>query len=454
MANRFYTTEKLGPKQSLTPEGFLLCEEVPIARTGLLVYGPDETPIEAGPNGVVKIIREESEVFHPDAIASFMGKPVTNDHPYEDVTPDNWKELAVGTCMNPRRGVGAMDDLLIADLLITSKSAILLIKEGKREVSCGYEADYEEVAPGAGKQTDIRGNHIALVESGRCGARCAISDHSTINKEATMAKKQSWIDRLKSAIKTKDDAEVENLLKEAHAEAKDDESIMGGTEEGGDTHIHIHSGNEPATSNPAMDDETTGRAKFTDDDIQEHMDQNAAEHAAFTSRLDAIEAALKGGAEDDDMTEEGMMDEMPEAANKEDVMKAKDSRYLKDSYRMAVSQAEVLVPGIRVPVFDQAAKPGQSYKKICGLRRQAIDLAYSQPDTRGMIDDLLTGKTLDTKGMSCDAIRSLFNAAAAMKRNANNAGGGRQVASVASGKSSIKSIADLNKANKEHWKNS
>jgi hypothetical protein len=446
---QFYTTERLGPKQSLTPEGFLLCEEVPIARTGFLIYGPDETPIEPGPGGFVKIYRDPEEVFHPDAMASFMGKPATNDHPDEDVTPENWRELAVGTAFNIRRGVGAMDDLLLADLLITCPVTIKLIQEGKREVSCGYEADYDEIAPGAGRQTSIRGNHIALVESGRCGPRCAISDHSTINQqEAIMAKKKaSWYDRLKVALSTKDEAEVEELMKSPPKEVHDDEEPISGGGEGGDTHIHVHTGGETAASGEG--------AETQDDPMAEYMAQNDADHQEFRERLEALEAAMNpAGGEDEETTEiEGALkEEAPEGTDDEEVIKAKDSRYLGDSFRDTASRAEILVPGIRIPAFDSAAKPVQSYKKICGLRRTALDLAYSQADTRGMIDDALAGKTLDTKNMTCDAVRHIFLAASAMKKNANNAGGHRSKDDRATKPApGIKTIADLNKANAKHW---
>jgi uncharacterized protein len=35
---KFYVTERIGPKPGFTPEGFLLCEEVPIARVGIMDY--------------------------------------------------------------------------------------------------------------------------------------------------------------------------------------------------------------------------------------------------------------------------------------------------------------------------------------------------------------------------------------------------------------------------------
>lgn len=441
----FYTTEKLGPKQSLTPEGFLLCEEVPIARTGFLIYGPDETPIEPGPEGFVKIFRDPEEVFHPDAMSSFMGKPATNDHPDEDVTPENWRELAVGTAFNIRRGLGAMDDLLLADLLITCPVTIELIQSGKREVSCGYEADYEEIAPGAGKQTSIRGNHIALVESGRCGPRCAISDHSTVkSKEATMAKKKaSWFDRLKIAMKSKDEAEVENLLENPPEGVHDDGDIP---EEGGDTHIHVHTGGEP--SNPVTENVST-----EDDPMAEYMAQNDADHEEFRQRLSALEAKMGSGESEDDNEEieNALKEEAPDGTDDEEVIKAKDSRYLGESFRDTASRAEILAPGIRIPAFDSAAKPTQSYKKICGLRRSALDLAYSQPDTRGMIDDVLAGKTLDTKNMTCDAVRHVFMAASVLKKNSNNSGGHRAHDDHTQKPVGIRTIKDLNEANQKHW---
>ena len=42
---RYYSVEDLGPSQRLTPEGFLICEGVPIARTGTQVYMAEEVDL-------------------------------------------------------------------------------------------------------------------------------------------------------------------------------------------------------------------------------------------------------------------------------------------------------------------------------------------------------------------------------------------------------------------------
>ena len=439
----FYTTERLGPKQSLTPEGFLLCEEVAIARTGMMVYGPDETPIKEGPDGYVKIFRNEEDVFSPVTIASAQGKPVTNEHPDDDVDPSNWKELTHGIAMNVRRGIGAQDDLLLADFLITTEEGIKVVQSGKTEVSCGYEADYEETAPGVGKQTDIVINHIALVDQGRCGPRCAISDHKPeIGVEPMAAKKSKMLDALMRAFKAKDAEEVEKLAEEVHDEDGDGE----------EAHIHIHNeGGESAG-------ESAGEARFTDDDeFQAHVTRNDAEHAEMFARIEELEklvAAMGGGSEtaEDAEIEGQFKEEAPEGTNDDEVMKAKDSAYLGDSFRDTVALAEILVPGIKIPTYDRAADPKKTFRQICNLRRQALDLAYVHPATRAIVSELVSGKTLDTGNMTCDAVRTMFRSAAALRRSQNNSAthdSRDRFTSVA--KPEIKSLADINKMNAAIW---
>lgn len=180
---RFYTTSDISRNRSLTPEGFLICRNVPIARTGEQIYHGSEVPVTPGTDGTVTIVRDEAEVFHPDTIASFEGKPFTLYHPEDAVTPENWSELSKGHAQNVRRGEGLEADTLLADILVMDRDTIDKLDD-IREVSCGYDAEYEEIAPGRGRQTKIRGNHVALVEKGRCGSLCAIHDHKAKDGEA------------------------------------------------------------------------------------------------------------------------------------------------------------------------------------------------------------------------------------------------------------------------------
>lgn len=85
----FHTVEQISPNRALTPEGFLLCLDVPVARVGEMVYMKGEIPLEAASDGTIHVIRDAATLFAPAAVASYNGKPVVNDHPPDDVRPEN-----------------------------------------------------------------------------------------------------------------------------------------------------------------------------------------------------------------------------------------------------------------------------------------------------------------------------------------------------------------------------
>ena len=162
------------------PEGYLLCLNVPVARTGTQDYLPEELGLAGPPGGnrpspFIPVLRPENEVFSPETIASFEGMPVTNDHPPDGVDLANIRRLQAGHAHNVRRGTGAESDLLLADLIITDPGLIGAVLAGKREISCGYNYELCE-ENGRYVQRKIRGNHIAVVDAGRAGPRVAIQD--------------------------------------------------------------------------------------------------------------------------------------------------------------------------------------------------------------------------------------------------------------------------------------
>ena len=99
---RAFYGARLSPHMTETPEGFLICQGVPICRTGKQQYLPREIG-EKG-DGLVDVYREEEEVFKPSAMASFEGKPVTDDHPPKEVDPNNYGNYMKGVVQNVRRG--------------------------------------------------------------------------------------------------------------------------------------------------------------------------------------------------------------------------------------------------------------------------------------------------------------------------------------------------------------
>ena len=160
------------------PEGYLLCLNVPVARTGAQEYLPGELGL--GGAGTVPVYRPEEEVFSPATVASFEGMPVTNDHPPEGVDVTNIRALQKGHAHNVRRGSGEESDLLLADLIITDPALITaILEDGKREISCGYTYELCE-ENGQYVQRQIRGNHVAVVDAGRAGSRVSIKDEHPV----------------------------------------------------------------------------------------------------------------------------------------------------------------------------------------------------------------------------------------------------------------------------------
>lgn len=179
----YYGTE-LSPNQIETAEGFLICKNVPIARTGMQEYTARDLMLDGDPERMIKVNRYETDVFEPAAMASFEGKPVTDGHPPEEVEPANFASYAKGHIQRVRRE----GDFMVADLYINDPILINDVRNGiKREVSCGYICEY--TADGDGyKQSKIRGNHVAVVPRGRAGHEVAIKDESPVKGGDIMGK--------------------------------------------------------------------------------------------------------------------------------------------------------------------------------------------------------------------------------------------------------------------------
>lgn len=200
-------SQRISANRSITPEGYLLCDGVILSYAGSFDYLPSEVGI-ASPSGVVKVERTEEEIFKPEAIASFNGKPIVIGHEEGFATPENWKDRAVGTVQNARREVRDGVPCLVADLLITDAEAIEKVQSGELpEVSCGYSAEITEDSPAHGFQTGFVGNHVALVKEARLGKMCHIGDSKMDFKSA-----------IRKAFADGDSEAMENILSELNEE--------------------------------------------------------------------------------------------------------------------------------------------------------------------------------------------------------------------------------------------
>lgn len=195
---RAYYGYTLSPNQLETNEGFLICRNVPISRTGDQDYIGTEIGLDDA--SMHSVHRKSEEVFSDAALASFEGKPVTDDHPPELLTPDTARMYEKGHAQNIRPGIGEWEGYVLADLHIHDRDLIEKIQNGKREISCGYECEYLQEPDGSYSQHKIRGNHIAVVDKGRAGKRAAILDADTKQAQTAPERTESMKKKRNSTL--------------------------------------------------------------------------------------------------------------------------------------------------------------------------------------------------------------------------------------------------------------
>ena len=88
--------EKLSPHKSKTPEGYLICRDAILARTGAQEYYASELyPNWGDEDRKISVMRKPEQVFSEQTLASFENKPITVEHPSEDVNSGNIKDYSV-----------------------------------------------------------------------------------------------------------------------------------------------------------------------------------------------------------------------------------------------------------------------------------------------------------------------------------------------------------------------
>lgn len=279
-----YYGDRISPHMTDTPEGFLICHDVPIARTGPQDYLAREMMLDGDPERIVTVQRHPEDVFEAATLASFEGKPVTDGHPPENVGPENYSAYTKGHVQNVRRS----GDYIVADLYINDANLAEEVRNNvKREVSCGYLCSY--VPDGAGyRQSNIRGNHVAVVPKGRAGAAVAIQDTAPeAEKGGNKHMNEFWKSVLHAFGMAAKDASPEELDKmvETAATALDAEPAEKAPEAA------------PAEEKPAEDAETIEAPKG--DDIGSKLDRI----------LEMLEAKSRGGEGEHRLHDESDIDE-------------------------------------------------------------------------------------------------------------------------------------------------
>lgn len=162
-------------KATYTPEGYL--EDTPIlTSTGIFEY--------TNPDGSIRReLRLPEEVFKPESLASYCGKPICITHDAGLITKDNVHENAVGTILSEgfRDGASVRAKIIIHD---TDEMKLA----GLKELSLGYNLDLDETPgewngqPYDAVQRNIVINHLALVLEARAGEQARLNIDSRDRK--------------------------------------------------------------------------------------------------------------------------------------------------------------------------------------------------------------------------------------------------------------------------------
>lgn len=153
------------PRISQTKAGYLKGDAI-VGRTGVQKY------INA--DGTERLeLRHPNDICAPESLETLKAIPITNDHPTTLVNVDNAGELLIGLTGETVRVDG---QAIIATITITHKDAIETInKRNKKELSLGYEVELvreDGVYNGekyTHRQTNVKYNHLAIVDKGRAG---------------------------------------------------------------------------------------------------------------------------------------------------------------------------------------------------------------------------------------------------------------------------------------------
>lgn len=240
---RCHVSDLMGPltKRVRTSEGYLIAPGN-LSRAGnVQEYSAAELGMDVGdvnPSKRIRLYRPQDEVFAPEALASFEGKPITLGHPPENVTADNYREHNRGHVSDIAGGGNYMTGMLH----IRDRPAVDALLDGTSQLSCGYSFE-ADMTPGTlsdgtaydGIMRNIRGNHQAIVDMARGGSGCRVADRDRLNNpapgETTMEPKISFkktVDGI--ALDFADEAQatmVEKLLGDTRAALKTANDSLG-----------------------------------------------------------------------------------------------------------------------------------------------------------------------------------------------------------------------------------
>lgn len=162
--------------------GWFEVKNNPLSKVGVFPYLGSQIGAPE-PQKIYMVYRPADELGSQSTIDSFKLLPWIDEHVLlgkeeNGLTPAEKKGVqgVIG------EDVYFSDGYLYGNIKTFSEAMANLIRQGKRELSCGYRCKYEfvngnfEGQPYDAIQREIRGNHLALVNQGRMGSEVAVLD--------------------------------------------------------------------------------------------------------------------------------------------------------------------------------------------------------------------------------------------------------------------------------------
>jgi hypothetical protein len=279
--------------------GYLFVDKSPILKAGILQYYGSELADggdgEIGgrrldPDKIYKVYISEDEL--KKGADSFKMLPITNDHKWlgrDGADARDYQEGMSGDSVTVDHG------MIYVPLKFTGDEIVADLKSGdKEELSASYtneltwadgNPDYDFVA------SDIKGNHIALVEKGRCGSDVRVLNNTMELKH--MKVKSS--NELKLVVDGKE-LDLEKFFKQETEEEAHKADVV-------ENEIETEKPETAETENEELEEEVVEEVKDDDKVETENVDKRAL--------IDEVGGILKGKVDDEIIrTVIGKMEEM------------------------------------------------------------------------------------------------------------------------------------------------
>lgn len=228
--------------RKIDQNGYVTIPNNPISRSGIFKYLGKQISKDAEPDKIYNVYRPDEELSNPEALASFNLVPWTDDHVMLGPEGKGLVDPADETKGTTGQDVYFKDGVLYATIKIYSQRMRNVLQQGKSALSLGYRCSFIKQSgvfngePYEYIQRNLRGNHLALVDSPRCDV--AVLDHQqyvedhfdlaldqeelkTMADEDRMKKIEDGLTKALDWMKTKDESEAKEKKEAEDKKVKD-----------------------------------------------------------------------------------------------------------------------------------------------------------------------------------------------------------------------------------------